>query len=49
MYPLKAIALVNNKMTIPRLDQFMFNMEKNFKERVVLQDAKFMKVDHTIC
>ncbi len=42
MYPLKAITFVNNKMTIPRLDQFMFNMGKNFKERKVLQDAKFM-------
>ncbi len=27
-------------MTIPRLDQFMLNMETKLKERKVLQDAK---------
>ncbi len=41
MYPIKAITIINDKMTTPRLDQFMLSMEKKFKEGKVLQDAKF--------
>jgi hypothetical protein len=44
MHPIKVVTIINNKMTIPRLDQLMFSMEKEFKEGKVLQDTKFHEI-----
>jgi hypothetical protein len=55
MYPIKAVTIINNKMTTLRLNQFVLNMEKNsrrgkcYKTQNFMNWFQFLKVDCTIC